>query len=122
MNTSYSDPTSTSIDVASEFCDTLTESKSSKSNYSAAKFRNSILIPALNNYQKVTLILTDVKECTRSFLNEVFYKLDLSKYGYDELQTKLSIISPKKDWENYVWSSLEQNYFDNSSFDDTSTW
>lgn len=97
------------IYVAEEFCDTLINVKKSTGDFSAEVFRDTILIPALNTYNEVVLIFTDVKDMSRAFIHEVFSKLSRKGYLDDDLDTKLQIVSPNTRWTDQIYNSLEEN-------------
>lgn len=103
--------TSMDIYVAEEFSDTLTTIKKNSGNFSAEEFRDNILIPTLQKYEEVVLILTNVKEMSRAFIHEAFSKLTIKGYNHPEdLETKLSIITSNNKWKEDIWNSLEENY------------
>lgn len=105
-----SDITIKEIYVADEFSDTLTTVKKSKGDNSAEVFRDTLLIPALQNYEEVVLIFTHVKDLSRAFIHEAFSKLAMKGCDTDDIETKLQIVSPNSKWTEYIWNSLEENY------------
>lgn len=101
--------TSMDIYVAEEFSNVLTTVKRSNGEFSAEEFRDSILIPTLQKYEEVILVLTNVKDMSRAFIHEVFSKLHRKGYTEDDLDTKLQIISPNDKWTTQIYDSLEEN-------------
>ncbi|ELE9244502.1 TPA: STAS-like domain-containing protein [Enterobacter hormaechei subsp. xiangfangensis] len=81
------------IVIAKDFSDCPFGRYKSDSNFSAQAFSEDYLIPALKNYDVVTVVLDGVFGYGSSFLEEAFG--GLLRYGFSsiDLKTKLNIVS-----------------------------
>lgn len=82
------------IDIAKEFSRFPFGRFTNQSDTSGEKFRNDILVPALNEYDVVTIVLDGAKGYGSSFLEEAFGGLmRVSNLKYAEVRKKLKIKS-----------------------------
>lgn len=96
------------IDIAEDFSNTPKGKMRKDGPYSAEVFREDILIPALNQYEQVTVILDGVKVYPNGFLKEAFSKLN-KKFSYEELTSKLYVETNNINWATEVWGVIDEN-------------
>lgn len=71
-------------------------------------FRESLLLPAVKNFDKVVVNLNDTGGYGSSFLEEAFGGLVRAGFGSKELHQKLVLISERKTYESKVWAYIER--------------
>lgn len=78
--------------------------------YSGEAFREDYLIPALNDYDKVTVKIDGVMGYGSSFLEECYGGLTRSGFKLEQLKEKLSLVYEDEAYEMYakeIWEYIE---------------
>jgi hypothetical protein len=97
------------INVAQQFAPLPFGRYRTDGQYSATRFREEYLVPSLNDYDEVDIILDGLSEAvSSSFLNEAFASL-VTKEGFaaETVLTKLHFISERSDLKDEIINYIE---------------
>ncbi len=76
--------------------------------YSGAAFRDEILIPAINQYDTITIDLDGTSGYGSSFLEETFGGLVRKGFDRKVLETKLKFHSSRQSYPSRIWKYIEK--------------
>ena len=99
---------STEIYIAKDFSPSPAGRYPDDGPFNGQLFRESLLLPAVKNYDQVVINLNDTGGYGSSFLEEAFGGLVRAGFGLQELHRKLVLISARKTYESKVWSYIER--------------
>jgi hypothetical protein len=96
------------IFIARDYSDTPAGRYLADGNYSGERFREELLYPALQEYDRVEVNLDEALGYGSSFLEEAFGGLIREKnMQVDEIRDKLHIVSSRVLYKNRIWKYLE---------------
>lgn len=96
------------IDIGRDFSEVPAGRHQEDGEYSAERFRNELLVPALRNYQRVEVNLDNIEGFAASFLWEAFGGLArIDHFSPEFLRSRLVIVAPKPGKERYKAKILE---------------
>ncbi|HVI99424.1 MAG TPA: STAS-like domain-containing protein [Sphingomonas sp.] len=99
------------LDIANAFSETPYGRYRSDGDESGEVFREDVLIPALNKYNRITILLDGVEGLPSSFWEEVMGGLIRAGWALDTLKDRLEVYTNERELEIYVrlgWRYAEE--------------
>lgn len=94
----------TTISIANDFSPVPAGRHLTDGPFPGAKFRDEILLPALERHEEITIDLDGTEGYGSSFLEETFGGLVRKGFTEDQLRRRLRIRSSRVSYETRIWN------------------
>jgi hypothetical protein len=96
------------ISIAKDFCETPAGRYVDDGPFSGQRFRNEVLVPALQAGKAIQINFDGTLGYGSSFLEEAFGGLIRAGFKVEDLKARLQIVSSLKAYRDRVWRYIEE--------------